>query len=120
MPVSYKVGDKDTRPWGTWEVIAVGAEYIVKRICVLPDKLLSLQLHHHRAEHWVVVEGVGTITLGDKTFEAPQNTPVYIPVGIKHRMANTTDRPMIFIEIQTGETLDESDIVRFEDSYGRV
>lgn len=120
MPVLYKVGKKDTRPWGTWEVIAVGAEYIVKRICVLPGKLLSLQLHRHRAEHWVVVEGAGTITLGDNTFSAPQDTPIYIPVGVKHRMANLTDKPMTFIEIQTGATLDESDIVRFEDSYGRV
>jgi len=118
--ILYQVGDHDTRPWGTWEVVAVGVNSIIKRITVLPDKLLSLQLHHHRNEHWIVTEGTAEITLGDRIFTAETNTAVYIEVEQKHRIANRTDKPLVVIEIQTGETLDENDIVRFEDSYGRV
>ena len=120
MSVTYKVGESDTRPWGTWEVLDVGAEYIVKKITVMPGKILSLQMHHYRSEHWIIAYGEAEVTLGDKVFTAPQNTPVYIEKEQKHRIANKTDKPMIFIEIQTGKTLDENDIVRFEDSYGRV
>lgn len=120
MAVAYKTGDKDTRPWGTWEVLDAGENYIVKRIVVFPHKKLSLQLHHHRSEHWIIAEGTGTVTLGDKIFEAPQNTPLFIEVEQVHRMENKTDTPVIFIEVQTGDSLDENDIVRLEDAYGRV
>jgi len=120
MPVNYKVGDHDTRPWGTWEVIAVGPTYIVKKIVVMPGQKLSLQLHHYRDEHWIIAEGTAEVVLDDKTFTAPSNTPIFIKVGQKHRIANTTDKPVVFIEVQTGDTLDENDIVRLEDSYGRV
>lgn len=120
MSILYKTGDKDTRPWGTWEVLDVGANYIVKKICVWPGKILSLQMHHHRAEHWIIADGTAEVTLGDKVFTAVSDTAVYIEKEQKHRIANKTDVPMTFIEVQTGETLDESDIVRFEDSYGRV
>lgn len=120
MSILYKAGDKDTRPWGTWEVVAVGSEYIVKRIVVMPGQQLSLQLHHHRDEHWIIVEGTAEITLDNKVFNAPQNTPIFIGVGQKHRIANRTTTPVIFIEVQTGKTLDENDIVRLEDNYGRV
>lgn len=120
MTVTYKIGEKDTRPWGDWEVIDVGPTYIVKRIRVLPDKKLSLQLHHHRDEHWIIAQGTAQVTLGEKVFDAPANTPVFIPVGEKHRIANLTQEPVVFIEVQTGDTLDETDIVRLEDSYGRV
>ena len=120
MSVNYKVGDHDTRPWGTWEVVAVGPTYIVKKIVVMPGQKLSLQLHHHRDEHWIIAEGTAEITLGDRVFVAPTNTPIFIQVGQKHRVANTTDKPVVFIEVQTGDTLDENDIVRLEDSYGRV
>ncbi len=120
MTVSYKAGDKDNRPWGTWEVVDVGENYIVKKICVNPGQTLSLQMHHHRDEHWIITSGQATITLGEKQFDASENTPVFIKAGQKHRIANKTEQPVIFIEIQTGNTLDENDIVRFEDQYGRT
>lgn len=120
MSIAYKVGEKGERPWGTWEVLAVGQEYIVKRIIVNPNSKLSLQSHDYRAEHWIIAEGVGRITLDDKVFDAPQDTPVYIQRGQKHRMENATKNPLVFIEVQTGKTLDENDIHRYEDVYGRV
>ncbi|MGN1063069.1 MAG: phosphomannose isomerase type II C-terminal cupin domain [Alphaproteobacteria bacterium] len=120
MSVHYKTGDMDIRPWGIWEVIDVGATYIVKKITVMPGKILSLQLHHHRSEHWIIVSGTAEVTLDGRTFIAECNTPVYIEKEQKHRIANNTNLPMIFIEIQTGDILDENDIVRFEDRYGRV
>ena len=120
MTINYKVGEHDTRPWGTWEVIAVGEHHIVKKIVVMPGQQLSLQIHHHRDEHWIIAEGTAEVTLDQKVFQAPSNTPIFIKVGQKHRVANRTDKPVIFIEVQTGETLDENDIVRLEDNYGRV
>lgn len=118
--VNYQVGDHDTRPWGTWEVLAVGSCYIVKRITVMPNQQLSLQLHHHRDEHWIIAEGTATVTLDDRIFSAPANTPIFIKTAQKHRIANRTQKPVVFIEVQTGERLDENDIVRLDDSYGRV
>lgn len=120
MTIRYHIGEKDTRPWGDWEVLDVGAAHIVKRIRVLPHRLLSLQLHHHRAEHWIITEGTATVYVGGNVLTAPANTAVYIPVKTKHRVENKSDAPVVLIEIQTGETLDENDIVRFEDSYGRA
>lgn len=120
MAVLYKTGDKDSRPWGTWEVLDVGVNHIVKKITVLPGKILSLQMHYHRAEHWIIVEGAAEVTLGEEVFNAVMDKAIRIEKEQKHRIANKTDKPMIFIEVQTGETLDENDIVRFEDSYGRV
>ena len=119
MVVLYKKGQKDTRPWGDWEVLDAGENYIVKRIRVLPDKKLSLQMHHHRSEHWIIAQGTAKVTLGDKIFEAPANTPIFIEVEQKHRIANETSDTVVFIEVQTGDTLDENDIVRFADDYGR-
>ena len=118
--ITYKVGDSDLRPWGSWEVLAVGEGYIVKRIVVQPHKKLSLQSHEYRAEHWVVVSGVGTVTLDDSIIKVPQDVHVYIERKQKHRMENQTDTPVVFIEVQAGDTLDESDIVRYQDDYGRV
>ena len=109
-----------TRPWGTYQTIIRSDTYQVKRIIVNPNSQLSLQSHNHRAEHWIIVEGTAEITLDDKVFNAPQNTPIFIGVGQKHRIANRTTTPVIFIEVQTGKTLDENDIVRLEDNYGRV
>ncbi|MBQ8631469.1 MAG: phosphomannose isomerase type II C-terminal cupin domain [Alphaproteobacteria bacterium] len=116
----YVRGQKDSRPWGTWEVIDAGDGYCVKKICVTPGNILSLQLHHHRAEHWIIVSGEALVTLGDDKFVKKANESVYIPAETKHRIQNNTQQDMMFIEIQTGENLDESDIVRFEDSYGRI
>ena len=120
MTSNYTTGQKDTRPWGDWEVLDTGDKYIVKRIRVLPDKKLSLQMHHHRSEHWVIAEGTATVTLDDKVFEAPMGTHIFIEKEQKHRLANLTNERVIFIEVQAGETLSEDDIVRFEDAYGRV
>ena len=116
----YARGQKDTRPWGTWEVLDTGDGYCVKKICVTPGNILSLQLHHYRAEHWIIVRGEALVTLGDDKIVKKANESVYIPAETKHRIQNNTQQDMEFIEIQTGENLDENDIVRFEDSYGRA
>lgn len=118
--IAYKAGDSDTRPWGTWRVLDVGTRHIVKRIMVMPGKILSLQLHHHRDEHWVIVKGTAVVTVGELVVEKKENEAVFIPRETKHRIANNTEEPMEFIEIQTGDTLREDDIVRLEDSYGRA
>ncbi len=121
MATTYKQGDSDTRPWGTWEVLDSGEHYCVKKITVNPNAILSLQMHNFRAEHWIIAEGEAMIVLGEDTLYRKADDSVYIPVKTKHRIKNSSnDKKLVFIEIQTGETLDESDIVRFEDNYGRV
>ena len=120
MENNYKRGDHDSRPWGTWEVLDAGNGFCVKRICVTPGNILSLQSHNHRAEHWIIVKGQAVVTLGDEKLVKNANESVYIPVGTKHRIQNDTDKNMEFIEVQTGDNLDENDIIRYEDSYGRV
>ena len=118
--IAYYLGERETRPWGKWIVLDIGPTYIVKRIEVMPHQQLSLQLHHHRSEHWVIVSGTAEITLDERIFTATANTHVFIPLETKHRIVNKTDTSLIFIEIQIGDLLDESDIVRFNDTYGRV
>ena len=120
MTTTYKRGDADTRPWGNWEVLEVSDNYCVKKICVIPGGILSLQLHHHRSEHWIVVEGEAVVTLGEEKLVKKANESVYIPAETKHRIENRADKNMVFIEVQTGENLDENDIVRLEDRYGRA
>ena len=121
MSVLYKRGDSDVRPWGTWEILDVGEKFSVKRITVNPKALLSLQMHYHRAEHWIIVQGNALVTLGDEVLKRGPSSSVFIPQETKHRIQNASDKEdLIFIEVQTGETLDENDIVRFEDVYGRV
>ncbi len=120
MTINYKRGDADERPWGRWEVLDVGARHIVKRITVKPGAILSLQRHQHRDEHWVIVKGTATVTLGEDVFERQENESVFIPAKTPHRIANRTHEPMEFIEIQTGDFLDENDIERLADNYGRV
>lgn len=120
MAVNYKRGDFDSRPWGTWEVLDAGESHIVKKLVVLPNQSVSLQLHHKRNEHWIIVQGTATVTLGDEVKTVRQDEAVYIPVETKHRIANLTNEPVVFIEVQTGDNLDENDIERFEDQYGRV
>lgn len=107
------------RPWGSFEGIDQGDRYQVKQIVVKPGERLSLQMHHHRAEHWVVVEGAARVTRNDETFTLNENESVFIPRGAKHRLENAGDKPLRLIEVQSGEYLGEDDIVRFEDSYGR-
>jgi len=115
----YKKGDHDTRPWGTWEVLDGDENFCVKRIIVNPKSMLSLQLHHYRSEHWIIVKGEAFVTLDEKIIPVKADDAIYIPVQTKHRIENRSDNPMEFIEIQTGDNLDENDIVRFEDIYGR-
>ncbi|MFI3242027.1 MAG: phosphomannose isomerase type II C-terminal cupin domain [Alphaproteobacteria bacterium] len=117
---NYQKGISDTRPWGVWETIEVGNNFCVKKITVTPDKILSLQSHEHRDEHWIIVEGEAVVTLGDAEFVKKANESIFIPKQVKHRIANKTSKDMVFIEVQTGAVLDENDIVRYEDMYGRV
>ena len=107
------------RPWGWYETLCLGGRFQVKRIMVKPGGVLSLQSHMHRSEHWVVVEGTAEITIGEQTRLVSENESVYIPLGIKHRMANPGRLPMYLIEVQTGAYLGEDDIVRYEDVYNR-
>jgi mannose-1-phosphate guanylyltransferase len=107
------------RPWGKYDLIDNGEGYQVKRITVKPGAKLSVQMHHHRAEHWVVVSGTATVTNGDKTFRLYKNESTYIPVGIVHALENRGTSLLEIIEIQSGSYLGEDDIVRFQDNYGR-
>ncbi|MEM7610314.1 MAG: mannose-1-phosphate guanylyltransferase/mannose-6-phosphate isomerase [Pseudomonadota bacterium] len=107
------------RPWGSYDGVDQGETFQVKRLVVNPGAILSLQLHHHRAEHWVVVKGKARITRGDEEFDLNVNESTYIPIGEKHRIANPYDEPVHIIEVQSGDYLGEDDIVRFEDNYGR-
>jgi mannose-6-phosphate isomerase-like protein (cupin superfamily) len=118
--IKYKKGDSDIRPWGKWEVLDTGEEFIVKRITVNPKSKLSLQLHHHRSEHWIIAQGTALVTIGKEIIKIEQNGRAFIPTQTKHRIENATDEPVIFIEVQAGKTLDEDDIVRLEDDYGRI
>jgi mannose-1-phosphate guanylyltransferase / mannose-6-phosphate isomerase len=108
------------RPWGTYTVLEEYPSYKIKRIEVNPKASLSLQMHHHRSEHWIVVEGIATVTNGDKILELKANESTYIPAQNKHRLENKTDKTLTLIEVQCGTYLGEDDIVRFEDKYGRT
>jgi len=108
------------RPWGTYESIDAGANHQVKHIMVKPGAKLSLQMHHHRAEHWIVVDGTALVTCDDRQFVLKANESTYIPLGAKHRLENPGKLPLRLIEVQSGSYLGEDDIVRFEDTYGRV
>ena len=108
------------RPWGWYQSLSVGERFQVKLITVNAGQQLSLQLHHRRAEHWVVVSGEATITRGEKVFALGENESTYIPIETKHRLENKTGDPLMIIEVQSGDYLGEDDIVRFEDVYGRV
>lgn len=107
------------RPWGSYEGIDAGERFQVKRITVKPGAALSLQMHHHRAEHWIVVKGTARVTCGDETFLLSENQSTYIPIGEKHRLENPGTVALEIIEVQSGSYLGEDDIVRFEDQYGR-
>jgi len=110
---------KVARPWGWYDSIDEGDHFKVKRIQVKPGASLSLQMHHHRAEHWIVVKGVAEITNGDQVITLTENQSTYIPKGQTHRLANRGTEPLEIIEVQSGTYLGEDDIVRFEDTYGR-
>lgn len=107
------------RPWGTYETVDVGARFQVKRLSVNPGAALSLQMHHHRAEHWVVVKGTAKVTKGDEEFLLTENQSTYVPIGVQHRLENPGTIVTEIIEVQTGSYLEEDDIVRYEDRYNR-
>jgi len=107
------------RPWGWYDSIDAGPRFQVKRILVKPGASLSLQMHHHRAEHWIVVSGTAEVTVGDKVVLLSENQSTYIPLGQTHRLANPGKVPLEIVEVQSGSYLGEDDIVRFEDTYGR-
>ena len=108
------------RPWGAYDSIDHGDRFQVKRITVKPGATLSLQMHHHRAEHWIVVSGTAEVTRGDEVLLLTENQSTYIPLGVTHRLKNPGKLPLELIEVQSGSYLGEDDIVRFEDTYGRA
>ena len=107
------------RPWGHYEDIDLGTRFRVKHICVHPGRQLSLQMHHHRAEHWIVVQGTARVTRGEEEVLLTENESTFIPIGVTHRLENPGRIDLKLIEVQSGSYLDEDDIVRFADSYGR-
>lgn len=118
--VGYSVGEQDSRPWGTWLVLDVGGGHVVKRITVLPGQRLSLQYHRHRSERWTIVQGVAEVEIDGVTSRHEHGGHVSIPPLAKHRIRNIGPDPMVFIEVQLGQTLNEDDIVRLTDDYGRA
>jgi mannose-1-phosphate guanylyltransferase/mannose-1-phosphate guanylyltransferase/mannose-6-phosphate isomerase len=110
---------KDHRPWGWFESLVIGDRFQVKRIHVHPGAALSLQSHHHRSEHWIVVEGTAKVTVDGEVRLVSENQSVYIPLGAVHRMENPGKLPVVLIEVQTGSYLGEDDIIRYEDIYAR-
>ena len=118
--VRYAVGDHEERPWGSWRVVDTGPTFTTKQVQVKPGQRLSLQYHNHRSEHWIIVAGSGEATVGGDTIRIEAGRHVNIPSGVKHRIHNTGDTPLVFVEVQLGELLDENDIVRLEDDYARI
>jgi mannose-1-phosphate guanylyltransferase / mannose-6-phosphate isomerase len=117
---AYKLHQTVHRPWGNYTVLEEGDRFKIKRIVVKPNCRLSLQMHHHRSEHWVVVSGMAKVTNGDKEFFVSSNQSTFIPAGVHHRLENPGVLDLVMIEVQSGDYVGEDDIVRFNDSYGRV
>ena len=113
------IGRRNERPWGAWTVLETRPGYKVKRLEVLPGKRLSLQKHFHRSEHWVVVQGRARVTNGDGVFLLETNQSTFIPLSAVHRLENPDSSPLVVIEVQSGNDLRETDIVRLEDDFGR-
>ncbi|MCY1267999.1 Alginate biosynthesis protein AlgA [compost metagenome] len=117
---AYRLHRTVARPWGTYTVLEEGPRFKIKRIVVKPGASLSLQMHHHRSEHWIVVRGMAKVTTGEETRLVNSNESTYIPAGHRHRLENPGVIDLVMIEVQSGEYLGEDDIVRFEDLYGRI
>ena len=107
------------KPWGSYTILDTGSSYVLKRIEVLPGEALSLQSHQHRSEHWTIVSGSAEVVRNEETFQLETNDSITIPKGAKHRLGNTGSELLIIFEIQFGNLLDEDDISRYEDRYGR-
>jgi mannose-1-phosphate guanylyltransferase/mannose-6-phosphate isomerase len=116
---TYLLHKTVVRPWGTYTVLEEGAGFKIKRIVVKPGASLSLQMHYHRSEHWVVVSGTAKVVNGEQDLFVRTNESTYIPAGHKHRLENPGKLDLVMIEVQSGSYLGEDDIVRFEDNYGR-
>jgi mannose-6-phosphate isomerase-like protein (cupin superfamily) len=112
--------EHDVRPWGTYTVLDDAPGYKVKQITVNPGKRLSYQSHAKRAEHWFVVDGIATVTLDDEVFTVLPGASIDVGLGTKHRCANQGEAPLVFIEVQYGESFEEDDIVRYDDDFGRA
>jgi mannose-1-phosphate guanylyltransferase len=108
------------RPWGTYTVIEEGTGFKIKRIEVKPGASLSLQMHRHRSEHWIVVSGTAAVVNGEREMTVRTNESTFVPAGNRHRLENRTEAPLVIIEVQSGDYLGEDDIVRFDDKYGRT
>jgi mannose-1-phosphate guanylyltransferase len=108
------------RPWGTYTVLEEGPGFKIKRIEVKPGASLSLQVHRHRSEHWIVVSGTAKVVNGEREFSVHTNESTFIPAGNRHRLENPTTAELVMIEVQSGDYLGEDDIVRFDDMYGRA
>jgi len=121
-PSSQRVNPLVTeeRPWGSWTVLEEGHRYKIKRLEVSPGERMSLQLHFHRSEHWVVVAGTARVRVGDRGIYVHPNQSTFVPAATLHRVENPGSVPLVIIEIQTGEYLQEDDIVRLQDQYGRA
>jgi mannose-1-phosphate guanylyltransferase len=117
---AYRLHKTVARPWGAYTVLQEGPGFKIKRIEVKPQASLSLQMHHRRSEHWVVVSGEASVTNGERSYALAANESTFIPSGTRHRLANARNEPLVVIEVQCGEYVGEDDIVRFEDEYGRV
>jgi mannose-1-phosphate guanylyltransferase len=115
----HKIHRTVVRPWGSYTTLEQGPGFKIKRIVVNPGAALSLQLHHHRSEHWVVVGGVAQVVNGEREFVVRANESTFIPAGHRHRLSNRDSEPLVIIEVQTGAYVEEDDIVRLEDVYGR-
>jgi len=112
--------EREDRPWGHFEVLLDEPDYKVKRLVVEPGRRLSLQLHHHRSEHWHIAAGTGLATVGEQEILVQEGQSIDVPSNAQHRIENTGESPLAIIEIQRGERLDEDDIVRLQDDYGRA
>jgi mannose-6-phosphate isomerase len=111
---------REDRPWGSWTVLEEGPAYKIKRLEVAPGKRMSLQMHYHRSEHWVVVSGTARVVIGDRTGLVHRQESTFVPAGTVHRIENPGLIPLVIIEIQNGQYLEEDDIVRLQDDHGRV
>jgi mannose-1-phosphate guanylyltransferase / mannose-6-phosphate isomerase len=117
---AYRLHREVHRPWGTYTVLEEGSRFKIKRIVVKPGATLSLQMHHHRSEHWVVVSGMARVVNGSQEMLVNTNESTFIPAGHRHRLENPGVLELVMIEVQSGDYLGEDDIIRFQDAYGRV
>jgi mannose-6-phosphate isomerase len=118
-PVAHSIAATELRPWGSFTILEEGQGYKIKRIEVKSGHRLSLQMHHHRSEHWIVISGIAKVTRGEEEIMLSENQSTYVPRFTQHRLENPGKVPLVLIEVQNGEYLGEDDIVRFEDDYAR-